>query len=356
MKRSLFIFITVVSLALSAQTVRPVKDDVGFCWNREGFSRLISYLDRQLRPPTAKTDPIIAGVSPHDDHLYAGAVYNRLFRDIHAREAVIFGVTHKTVRDKIGDPNGVLILDEFVLWPGLEKPVPVSPLRDHIRQHLDPAAFIVSNPAHELEHSIEALLPFLQYYNPEIRITPIMVTAMPFERMEDVAGKIAVVIEAYMTENRLTLGSDIVFLVSADGEHYGRDFNNTPYGEDTAAHDRAVTRDQNRVTTYLTGPLQPQKLRGLTGELWGKTYLDYRDSYWCGKYSIPFGLLTVQKIVAAVSGKELQGKLLAFADTYSDEVIPVRQIGCGLTAVFSLKHWVSFFSLAYRHDTGNRAD
>ena len=45
--------------------------------------------------------------------------------------------------------------------------------------------FIVSNKAQSIEHSIEALIPFLQYYNRDLKITPIMVTQMPFERMDE---------------------------------------------------------------------------------------------------------------------------------------------------------------------------
>ena len=48
---------------------------------------------------------LVAGISPHDDYLYAGRVYYPLFKNLRTREAVIFGVTHGTVRKEIGDPQ-----------------------------------------------------------------------------------------------------------------------------------------------------------------------------------------------------------------------------------------------------------
>ena len=48
----------------------------------------------------------MAGISPHDDYLYAGRVYYPLFNKLRTREAVIFGVTHGAVRKEIGDPQG----------------------------------------------------------------------------------------------------------------------------------------------------------------------------------------------------------------------------------------------------------
>jgi MEMO1 family protein len=85
----------------------------------------------------------------------------------------------------------------------------------------------------------------------------------------------------------------------------------------------------------------------LTRELWGASYLDYRDSYWCGKYSIPFGLLTIGKAVKKTTGRNLHGRLLAYSDTYSSGVLPLKKAGFGITAPYSLKHWVGFFSAAF---------
>lgn len=324
-----------------------MRDDIGFCWQRPQLERLVSLL-AEIEPEPPPMDGLVAAISPHDDFLYAGRVYYPLFRNLRAKEAVLFGVTHGAVRKEIGDPQGILILDEFVAWQGLGGTAAVSPLREKLVRGLARDDFIVSNQAHSLEHSIEALLPWLQFANPGIRITPIMVTAMPFGRMEELSGRLAGILSAYMKENQLQPGRDIVFLISADANHYGRDFDNTPYGEDEQAHARGTRTDRRIAAELVEGTLNDEKIAKLTRELWGSSHLDPGNAYWCGKYDIPFGLLAILKTVRATAGRNLRGELLACSDTYSEGVLPLPRPGFGITAPFSLKHWVGFFSAAFR--------
>jgi len=350
MKRFILIVLILGSmLSMNAAVTRQKLDDIGFCWDKDNLGRLMDYLKSVVPPAENQGAAIpIAGISPHDDYLYAGLEYYPLFRQVKAREIVIFGVTHKTVREKIGDPQGKLIFDNYSHWTGPIKPVEVSDLRNHIIANLDPSLYIIDNEAHSLEHSIEAEIPFLQYFNPDVKITPIMITGMDYETMESISGQLGFVLASYIKENDLKIGQDIFFLISADANHYGKDFNNTIYGEDEKAHQTGIDRDQKMVNTFLTGSMAPGKIKGLTGELWGKTYKDFKDTYWCGKYSIPFGMLTILDIVKRLNPKnELKGTLLRYSDTYSDGVLPVKKVGCGITAPFSLKHWVGFFSVAY---------
>ncbi len=333
-------------LSLAAQNRRPIRDDVGFCWNMESMQKLVDYLASQ-EDQAPESEGLVAAISPHDDYLYAGRIYYPLFKILRSKELVIFGVTHGTVRNEINGLENILILDEFDYWPGLKKPIPVSSLRDYLMEKLDQTIYIKNNRAHEIEHSIEALLPFLQYFNPEVKITPIMVTPMPFERMEEVSVKLAEVITDYMQENQLAAGQDIFFLISSDGNHYGKDFNNSPFGEGEKAWETALNLDQRLIRTYLTGDMDSGKVKRLTQELWGETYLDYRNTYWCGKYSIPFGLLTIEKTMDLITNEKITGRLFRFSDTYSEGVLPLKKTGMGTTAPFSLRHWVSFFSIGY---------
>ncbi|MCU0236219.1 MAG: AmmeMemoRadiSam system protein B [Acidobacteria bacterium] len=332
--------------SLGAQDVRAVRDDIGFCWHPAQMQRLLDLLAGTVAADMPAPG-LVAGISPHDDYLYAGSVYYPLFMDLRTREAVIFGVTHGSVRKEIGDPRGVLILDGFRSWNGLGAPVGISPLREHLKRSLEKGDFIVSDRAHSLEHSIEALLPWLQHFNPGIRITPIMVTAMPFARMEELSSRLAAAMAAYIRAHKLQLGRDIVFLISADANHYGRDFANIPFGEDENAHAQGIEQDRRIAQAAIAGVLDDEKVLGLTRELWGATYLDYRNTYWCGKYDIPFGLLAVRKAVLLATGKRLSGKLFRYSDTYSEGVLPLKKAGFGITAPYSLKHWVGFFSAGF---------
>jgi AmmeMemoRadiSam system protein B len=321
---------------LLAQEVRSIRDDVGFCWNAEQMKRLIAYLEANEKEPAST---FIAGISPHDDYLYAARIYFPLFRSIKCREVVIFGVTHGTVRKEIGDPQGILILDEHKSWIGCGKDVAISPLRGFIKSNLDTQYYRVNNKAHELEHSIEAMVPWLQYFNPEVSITPIMITAMPFERIDEVSEKLAVVISDYIKKNQLTLGKDIFFLCSSDANHYGKDFNNIPFGEDDAAHLKGIEQDQRIGKTFLSGRVVPDTIRNFLTVM--------KNVVWCGKFSIPFGMLTADKIVQKTLGRHLTGVILRYSDSYTEGVIPLKKTGMGITAPFSLKHWVGYLSAGY---------
>jgi AmmeMemoRadiSam system protein B len=340
------LMIIAVAAGLGAQAARPVKDDVGFCWNPASMKILVDYLASQEKE-SFPTEGLAAAISPHDDYLYAGRLYYPLFKALRAKEVVVFGVTHGAVRKDIKDPQSVLILDEYAEWPGVLKPIAPSPLREYIKARLDKGAYIVSNRAHQLEHSIEALLPFLQYFNPDVKIVPIMVAPMPFAKMDEISGKLADVVAAYMMEKGLKAGRDIAFLVSSDGNHYGVDFNNSPFGEGENAWETALALDKRLIGSYLEGGLEAAKIQGLTKELWGATYLDYKNTYWCGKYSVPFGLLAAEKTIKKAEGKGLAGRLMRYSDTYSEGALPLKKTGMGTTAPFSLRHWVSFFSIGY---------
>jgi AmmeMemoRadiSam system protein B len=349
----LFVFFSVVAgatvAASGAGETRPVRDDVGFCWKPASMKILVDYLE-QREKERFEPEGLVAAIAPHDDYLYAGRVYFPLFRILRAKEVVIFGVTHSTVRQQIGDPHEILILDEFANWKGLGRPQEISGLREYLKIRLDASFYSVNNKAQLIEHSIEAEVPWLQYFNPGVRLTPIMVTGMPFDKMEEISTALAETISAYMKENGLVPGRDIFFLISADGNHYGRDFDNVPFGEDRAAWKTARALDQRLIRDYLTSSMDEAKVEGLTRELWGANYLDYHNTVWCGKYSIPFGLLTTQKVIARTAGQKISGTLFRYSDTFSEGVLPVDGTGMGTTAPFSLRHWVSFFSIGYYLD------
>jgi AmmeMemoRadiSam system protein B len=328
----------------AGQGSRPVKDDVGFCWDPANMRRFIEFLAAS-EPATAQAAPeapALAAILPHDDYLYAGRVAYPFVRSFAAREVLIFGVTHAAVRREIGDPRGVIILDRHATWRGVGRDVRIAPLREALVDGLDSDDVLVSDRAHELEHSIEALVPYLQQNRPDVRITPVMVTAMPFERMQSLASRVGSILRQYCSHSGLVAGRDLVILISSDANHYGADFSNTPFGEDSLAHARGVALDRSIIRRHLEGPLTVERIVSLSKALW--TEAGEERVVWCGKYSIPFGLLVAEQCSPTV----LQGTLLRYGDTYSGGVLPLTQTGMGTTAPFSLKHWVGFFSMEFR--------
>jgi AmmeMemoRadiSam system protein B len=346
MKRIIDVFLLVLLFCnfVQPQSIRPIRDNVGYTWQADKMDLFVKWLDDNTEQQNFNSDNLIAGISPHDDYLYAGKIYYPLFKLIHAKEVVIFGVTHGTVRKEINDTNNVLILDEFDKWKGPYKDVEISPLREIIKSKLKPEYFWVSNKAQTLEHSIEALLPFLQHYNKDIKITPIMVTKISFDRMDSLSSDLSDIIFDYIKSNNYTLGKDIFFLMSNDANHYGEDFDNEPYGLDEQAHKTATENDKRIADENLNGTITKEKIKNLSNELWPEAGVNKSCPLWCGRYPVVFGLMTVNNIVSKVSNKKIRGKVFKYSDTFTGGVIPVKGKMMGTTAPFSLKHWVGFFS------------
>ncbi|MCU7494984.1 MAG: AmmeMemoRadiSam system protein B [Ignavibacteria bacterium] len=324
--------------------VRPVRDEVGFCWSPEETDELIDYLSRLEENDQAwDSAGLVGGISPHDDFLFAGNIYFPLFKALRAKEVIIFGVTHGTVRKEIGDPKNIILLDDYKFWKGPYGNVEVSGLRETIKNNLKTEYFSLNDKAHELEHSIEALIPFLQHFNPGVKITPVMVTQMSFETMENISSDLAVVIADYIKKNNLTPGKDIAFLISSDATHYGKDFNYAPYGEDEKAHKTATDRDVYVANAYLNKSLEVKDVNALNNELTTQPYESRMASTWCGRFSVPFGLLTTVKALKNL-GLSVSGKVLRYSDTWTEGVLPVKRKNLGITAPFSLKHWCGHLS------------
>jgi AmmeMemoRadiSam system protein B len=338
------IFISPFSLLLS-QTVRPIRDSIGFCWSADEMNNLISFLakDDGGKARHAPKD-LVAAISVHDDYLYAGKIYYQLYKNIKTKEVVIFGVTHGSVRKEMGGLANVLILDEFDQWCGPYNNVGISPLREIIKSELPKDDFVISNKAQRIEHSIEAVIPFLQYYNRDIKITPIMVTQMPFERMDDVSKRLAQIVVKYIRTNKLVPGKDIFFLISNDANHYGEDFSNSPYGMDAHAHALATENDRRIIEQNLSAEIDEAGIKNLTKELWPDSTTKKPIPLWCGRYPIPFGLLTVTKILEGLGLGRLNGDRYNYSDTFTEKVLPITTTSMGLTAVFSYKHWCGWFT------------
>jgi len=310
------------------------------------MDRLCAFLEGNDPARGSAGPPLVAGVAPHDDFLYAGAVAWPLFRRIRAREVLILGVTHGTVRKALGNPEGVLLLESFDAWQGPYGSVAISPLRDRLKRDLPPGSWVEHPQAHTLEHSIEALLPFLQHVRRDVAIIPVMVTAMDRETMGKQARNLAGVLRHYLEERHLVLGRDVAILISADGNHYGPDFDNLTFGPGRTGHEAALRNEREVLEGLVRVPLTGHQVEQVLTQLWGADFRAPGRLQWCGKFSIPLGLqLLVELNRNGVLSQPPTLSLLAHGDTFSDGVLPFRGSDLGLTAPFSLQHWVSFFSL-----------
>lgn len=327
----------------NAENIRPISDSIGFCWDKSEMDTLMNYLSGHNQAKES-AENLAAAISVHDDYLYAGNVYYPLYSNIRTKEVVIFGVTHGTVRKEMGTLSNLLILDEYSGWYGPYGKVEISPLRELIKSGLPQGSYIVSNKAHRIEHSIEALIPFLQYYNRNIKITPIMVTAMSPEILDSLSNLLTEIISAYIKSNNLQIGKDIFFLISNDANHYGKDFNNFPYGLDAGAHNKATANDKRIIAEDLEGELTKDRIGQTARDILPDSSKE-EIPLWCGRYPIVFGLTTILGVVKSIDiSSELNGRLLRYSDSFTEKVLPVKNTSMGITAVFSYQHWCGWFT------------
>jgi AmmeMemoRadiSam system protein B len=346
-----------MGLPSNGDRVRGQMDTVGFAVDAHQAEEVVSTALRLERENLAEQDRrlgmgpddgFLGGICPHDDHLYASRVYVHLSERITAPRILLVGVFHRAKSWALEDR---IVFDRFEAWHGPWGEIEVDPLRGELIQALSPESLVVDNAMHCREHSLEALLPFLQKGHLDRRIVPILVPHMGWQRIEALSDELARVLATIMDNRGWRLGRDIAVVISSDAVHYGPDFDHAPFGTDATAYQQAVSRDRQLVGEYLAGPLNAGKLRALFDALVDPTTLDYRLP-WCGRFSVPFGLELLRKVSLATEGRVPKGALLRYGTSLSDPELPVsqsvRSAGLGYTAPSNFHHWVGYAAVGYR--------
>ena len=338
--------------------LRGLADTVGFAhtaWQMDSVMERINRRDGKERRNIFQIQDVDQNipwqmvVCPHDDYSYAGMLYPYVLKNLSASNVIILGVAHRAKDFNIANQ---IVFDNFSEWRGPYGNIPVSPLRGEIIAQLPQDSYIISDSLQEVEHSVEALLPFIQYYNRPVNIVSILVPYMNFDRMNEIAVPLSNALETVMQNHQLKWGKDIAIAISNDCVHYGdRDWggkNYAPFGADTAGYRSATNFDMNIISECLIEQLDPQRIRRFF------EYTVAKDDYtkyswtWCGRYSIPFGLLTGYYLNKDISRKALYGTMLRYRTSISQEPIPVQDLGMGVTAPANIHHWVGYVAIGYR--------
>ena len=301
-------------------------------------------------PGGTPPEPFVAAVCPHDDYYYAGRLYDLVLPRIQARTVVIFGVFHKArvfgCRDK-------LVFDSFRTWRGPYGPVPVSPIREEILRRLPPTDYVVDDDMQTVEHSVEAMIPFLQAGNRDVQIVSILVPYMNWETMERLAGDLEAALEEIARAHSWRLGRDLAFVISSDAVHYGdsgwggSDF--AEFGTDLEGYRMAVGRDKEMAESLLCGVVRRERLKTFLYTCVDKTdVMRYRVT-WCGRFSVPFGLNVVSRLTQALESRPLTGFLRDYGTSVSEASLNVTGLGSlGPTAPNNFHHFVGYAAIGYR--------
>jgi AmmeMemoRadiSam system protein B len=365
MKHSIILF-TVTLMILSCQIKKTEKiinksrsmiDTVGFAhkaYQMDSIQTQITALfsDRMAQQKAAadisESTCWKVAISPHDDYAYTSYLYPLILDHIKAKTVIIFGVAHKAAVLGLKDR---IIFDSFNAWNGPYGPVPVSTLRNELMAALPQDFYVVNDSMQTIEHSVEALLPFLKYNNREFEIISILIPYMAFERMKAISQLLAQSLYTAVDQREWEWGTDYALLISSDAVHYGNeewgDKNFAYYGTDSVGYQKALDHEQQIIQNCLTGPLRMQKIQRFT------TYTVQEDDYteykwtWCGRYSIPFGLLTGYYL-QNLANLKLKGVLLDYATSIDHQHMSVKHLNMGTTAPAYERHWVGYVTIGYK--------
>jgi len=338
---------------------RGLADTVGFAHLESQMERVVQRivaqdgqrLERVLRGKgVSPDDRWRIAVAPHDDYAYTGYMYPLVLRNVRAPVLIIFGVAHKA--RQLGIENE-LVFDSFTHWRGPYGDIEVSPLRERLMSGLPEGSYRVSDEMQGIEHSVEAKLPFLQHYDRAVQFVPVLVPAMSFARMNELALPLASAIAGIMSEECMEWGRDLALISSTDAVHYGDegwgDRNFAFYGADAEGYAKALAHEQRILRDCFDGELHPDRVERFTRyTLADHDHREYKWT-WCGRYSVPFGLLVAWHLQQLQRATPLAGTILGYATSLGDQRVKVDDLdGMGVTAPASLRHWVGYAAVGFR--------
>jgi AmmeMemoRadiSam system protein B len=328
-----------------SSSVRPLKDTVGFAQYEWQMDSLMSRLNRE---GWKKADGIAwkLAICPHDDYTYVGTLYPELLQNIKAQNLILIGVAHKAAQLGIEDS---LVFDNYSKWKGPWKDVPVSSAREQIFNLLSKKYAIINDTLQKIEHSVEAMIPFLQYFNKNISIVSILVPAMSPDRMQECGKALADAIREVAGKNRWEWGRDYAIVATTDAVHYGNvdwgGVDRAYFGCDEKGNIKAREHESEIVEKCFKGDVTPDNIRLFNAyTLNPDNFREYKWT-WCGRYSVPVALYTSYYLNES---KPLSGYLVGYSTSITSPHIPVDDIRMGRTAIATDCHWVGYAALGYR--------
>ena len=350
MRIIIFIFILTIfyfNTTFSQETrIRKPIDTIGFA-SKPG--QMDMFMSRVMNFSLSEADaPYKTVISPHDDYAYVGYVYPELLSNIRANTIILFGVCHKA---KLFNLENKIIFDTYTHWQMPYGNVKISSLREDIIANLPPDTYIIHDSIQALEHSVEAIVPFLQYNNRNVEIISILVPYMPYEKMNEIAEPLAKSIFSAVKKYNMNWGNEFAMVISSDAVHYGDEDwggkNYAPFGADSVGYKKAIAYERDIITTCLIDKIEPNKInKFISFTVDENNYKEYKWT-WCGRYSVPFGLFTsfyLQKYFNC----ELIGEFVDYATSLDHPHVPVLDLGMGVTAPANIRHWVGYSAIGYK--------
>lgn len=330
----------------STLKIRQLIDTIGFTKYNWQFDTIIARVDSTDKKPS---DQIYKSViCPHDDYAYAAGLYSKTLEGIKAKTIIMIGVAHRARNFNL---ENKLVFGSFDKWKCNDDEIIISPLRNALLNKLSKDIFVVHDSMMQLEHSLEAINPFLLRNNKEVKIIPILIPYMTFENMNIFSDVLSREVYTLMKNENLQYGKDLAVVISNDAVHYGNTdwggANLAPFGVDSIGNTKARQKDLKIIDQCLVGELSQSKIKNFNAfTVEDENYKEYKW-VWCGRYSLPFGLLFANKLNTLIYNKPLSGNLIDYRSSYPANHIKVKDLGMGYTAPANNSHWVAYTGIGY---------
>jgi len=150
-------------------------------------------------------EKVLAAISPHAGYIYSGGVAAETLGLIDLpNDIIILGPNHHGY----GAEMAVMTAGTW------QMPLGAVPINQELAEDIIARSAIFSSDviAHTQEHSIEVQIPFLQFFNPGIRIVPICLSFISLEKCQKAAESLAAAITSWP--------HPVTIIASSDMTHY----------------------------------------------------------------------------------------------------------------------------------------
>jgi len=324
--------------------VREIVDTIGFAQYDWQMDSIFTRMDYSV--PSEQTWRL--AISPHDDYAYVGDLYPRILNGIKAKTVILFGVAHKAKDFNLEDQ---IIFDSYDYWKAPYGKVKISEIRNQLIHSLPDSLFIVHEKMHQVEHSLEAIIPFLQKNIPDLEIIPVLVPYMSYKKMQQIASPFSKALKKVMQDKKLQWGKDLAIVISTDAVHYGdKDWsgkNYAPFGTDSIGVKKAKDFELEIIHNCLMGQIISSKIKSFVKyTVQEDNYKEYKWT-WCGRYALPFGLSAAYKLDSVINRKGLHGTFVGYSTSIDHPAIKVNDLNMGHTAPAHNRHWVGYTAVGY---------
>ena len=326
---------------------RTLIDTIGFSQYQWQFDSIISRINPKDKLKEIATYKAV--ICPHDDYAYAAGLYAKTLSGIKAKTIVLVGVAHKARNFNL---ENKLVFGSFDSWKCNENQIKVSSIRDEILEKLPNDIYVVHDSMMQMEHSLEAINPFLQKNNTHTEIIPILIPYTTFKNMDKYSDILADTLHAIIRAKKLNYGKDIAVVISNDAIHYGNTgwggANLAPFGIDSIGNKLAKEKDLKIINQCLEGEINYSKIKIFNAFTVKENDFKAYQWTWCGRYSVPFGLLLANKLNVLENKIPLIGKMIDYRSSFPGKHIRVEDIGMGHTAPAVNSHWVAYVGVGYQ--------